>query len=249
LPALLATIGITQADAVLKALNEFRSDRAVTHLQVIARERLDRLLPLLLRALAGVAQPEAVLPRALKIIHAVLRRSAYMVMLSENPLALAELLKLCAASEWIADEIVRHPSLLDELLNARTLYAPPQLAELRADLRAQLARIPHDDTEQVMEVLRHFKLAHVLKVAASDVMGTLPLMKVSDYLTWIAEALLAEVLDIAWQDVTAKHGVPCDAGGKPVASESAKAFAVIRLRKTRRHRALLRLRSRPRLPL
>jgi len=226
-PALLATAGIHDADAVLKALDEFRNDRAVTHMQAIARERLDRLMPLLLRALGGIAAPEPVLPRVLRIVHAVLRRSAYMVMLSENPLALAELLKLCAASEWIADELVRHPSLLDELLNARTLYAPPQRDELRADLRAQLARVPHDDAEQLMEVLRHFKLAHVLKVAASDVMGTLPLMKVSDYLTWIAEALLEEVVDIAWQDVTAKHGVPCDADGRPVADEAAKGFAVI----------------------
>jgi glutamate-ammonia-ligase adenylyltransferase len=223
--ALLAAGGVADVAAFLSALAGFRAERAVVNLQAIARERLDKLMPLLLRAL--VQAPAPVLPRALKVIHAVLRRSAYMVMLTENPVALTELLKLCGASEWIADELVRHPALLDELLNARTLYAPPRIDELRADLRAQLARVPHDDIEQVMEVLRHFKLAHVLKVAASDVMGTLPLMKVSDYLTWIAEALLDAVLDIAWQDVTGKHGVPCDGDGKPVASEAAKAFAVI----------------------
>lgn len=227
MPALFDSVGIADAPAALKAIADFRNDRALTGLQTIARERLDRLMPLLLRAMGGCTQADRVLPRVLRIVHAVLRRSAYMVMLTENPVALAELMKLCAASEWIADELVRHPSLLDELINARTLYAPPQLDELRADLRAQLARVAHDDMEQLMEVLRHFKLAHVLKVAASDVMGTLPLMKVSDYLTWIAEALLAEVLEIAWRDVTAKHGVPCDADGKPVADETRKAFAVI----------------------
>jgi glutamate-ammonia-ligase adenylyltransferase len=59
-----------------------------------------------------------------------------------------------------------------------------------------------------MEVLRYFKLAHVLRVAASEVNGTLPLMKVSDYLTWIAETILEHVLELAWRHLVAKHGAP-----------------------------------------
>ncbi|MGU8127930.1 hypothetical protein ACLXAZ_33195, partial [Escherichia coli] len=31
--------------------------------------------------------------------------------------------------------------------------------------------------------------------------GTLPLMKVSDYLTWLAEAILVEVLELAWRQL------------------------------------------------
>ncbi|MFP5440833.1 MAG: bifunctional [glutamate--ammonia ligase]-adenylyl-L-tyrosine phosphorylase/[glutamate--ammonia-ligase] adenylyltransferase, partial [Gammaproteobacteria bacterium] len=221
--ALLQEHGVVDHEAVLAALAAFREERAVVHLQAIARERLDRLMPALLHGLGVHGSPAPTLPRVLKVVHAVLRRSAYMVLLTENPTALAELLKLCGASEWIAEEIARHPSLLDELLNTGTLYAPPQLDALRADLRAQLARLPQDDTEQLMEVLRHFRLAHVLKVAASDVMGTLPLMKVSDYLTWIAEALLGEVLAIAWHEVTSKHGFPRREDG----SRCDTAFAVI----------------------
>lgn len=216
--AALEAQGIADAGAVVAAVNAFREDRHVVNLQAISRERLDRLMPQLLRALPGCSAPAAVLPRVLNLFSAILRRSAYMVLLSENPQALAELLRLCGASEWIADEIARHPSLLDELINTRRLYAPPQLDDLRADLRAQLARIPEDDGEQLLEALRHFRLAHVLKVAASDVMGTLPLMKVSDYLTWIAEAMLGEVLAIAWRDVTAKHGRPRDGEGNALES-------------------------------
>ncbi|MFZ5699126.1 MAG: bifunctional [glutamate--ammonia ligase]-adenylyl-L-tyrosine phosphorylase/[glutamate--ammonia-ligase] adenylyltransferase [Pseudomonadota bacterium] len=226
--ALLAATGIVDGAAILAALNAFREDRSVAHLQAIARERLDRLMPALLRGLERCIAPAAVLPRVLKVFAAVLRRSVYMVLLSENPQALAELLRLCGASEWIADEIARHPSLLDELLNTGTLYAPPQLVDLRADLRAQLARIALDDTEQLMETLRHFRLAHVLKVAASDVMGTLPLMKVSDYLTWIAEAVLGEVLEIAWHNVAAKHGCPRDIDGNALADPAQSGgFAII----------------------
>ena len=81
------------------------------------------------------------------------------------------------------------------------------------ELRQQLAHIPEDDLENQMEVLRHFKMAHVLRVTAAQVSGTLPLMKESDYLTWIAEVILDSVLAIAWRNLVEKHGMPQDADG------------------------------------
>jgi glutamate-ammonia-ligase adenylyltransferase len=45
-------------------------------------------------------------------------------------------------------------------------------------------------------------------VAAADITGMLPLMIVSDQLTWIAEAILEETTRNVWQTMTAKSGVP-----------------------------------------
>ncbi|PNB76895.1 bifunctional glutamine synthetase adenylyltransferase/deadenyltransferase, partial [Pseudomonas sp. FW305-BF6] len=77
----------------------------------------------------------------------------------------------------------------------------------------RLTRIPEDDLEQQMEALRHFKLAHRLRVAASEIAGSLPLMKVSDYLTWLAEAILEQVLALAWRQTVAKYGTPLRTDG------------------------------------
>lgn len=85
--------------------------------------------------------------------------------------------------------------------------------ELAAELRERLTRIPEDDLEQQMEALRHFKLAHRLRVAASEIAGSLPLMKVSDYLTWLAEAILEQVLALAWRQTVAKYGTPLRTDG------------------------------------
>ncbi len=141
------------------------------------------------------------------------------MLLTENPDALRQLLTLCAASPWIAEQIARFPLLLDELLNEGRLFNPPLAPELAAELRERLIRIPEDDLEQQMEALRHFKLAHSLRVAASEISGSLPLMKVSDYLTWLAEAILDQVLALAWRYSVARHGTPlrpdgtlCDPG-------------------------------------
>jgi glutamate-ammonia-ligase adenylyltransferase len=108
-----------------------------------------------------------------------------------------------------------HPFLLDGLLNAAILFAPPKVDQLKDELRQQMLRIPEDDLERQMETLRQFKLAHVLRVAASDIAGTLPIMKVSDYLTWLAETLLQTVLDVAWKQLVEKHGVPEKSPGVP----------------------------------
>ena len=111
-------------------------------------------------------------------------------------------------SPWISYQLSRHPVLLDELLDVQTLYAPPGRRELDDELRQLLLRIPADDLEQQMEALRNFKQAHLLRVAASEVTEVLPLMKVSDYLTWLAESILNEVVWLAWNPLVEKHGRP-----------------------------------------
>jgi len=136
---------------------------------------------------------------------------------------LRELVRLCAASPWIADQLAETPLLLDELLNAESLYTPPDRDQLQADLNQQMLRIPLDDLEEQMEALRHFRKAHVLRVAASEIRGTLPLMKVSDYLTWIAEAVLEHVVVLAWHHLTQRYGTPTDDQGEPIEMD----FAII----------------------
>jgi glutamate-ammonia-ligase adenylyltransferase len=215
LPALLLGAGFRDVDDMSRRLLALREGRVVRSLQQVGRERLERLMPLLVARCQEHDEPDVALGRCLPLVESVLRRSAYMMLLVENRAALGRLVDLCAASPWIADEISRFPVLLDEMLNAQTLFAPPGKAELEAELRQALVRLPEDDLEAQMEALRIFKKGHVLRVAASDIKGTLPLMKVSDYLTWIAEAVLEEVLWLAWRDLTSRHGLPHRADGEP----------------------------------
>ncbi|MFI8224955.1 bifunctional [glutamate--ammonia ligase]-adenylyl-L-tyrosine phosphorylase/[glutamate--ammonia-ligase] adenylyltransferase [Pseudomonas sp. NPDC085632] len=205
--------GFTDASKALKALAGLRSSPQLRAMQRLGRERLDAFIPRLLAQAVEHANPDLVLERVLPLVEAVARRSAYLVLLTENPSALRRLLTLCAASPWIAEQITRFPLLLDELLNEGRLFKPPLAPELAAELRERLTRIPEDDLEQQMEALRHFKLAHRLRVAASEIAGSLPLMKVSDYLTWLAEAILEQVLALAWRQTVAKYGTPLRTDG------------------------------------
>ena len=211
--AQLQEAGFVDAPNALKQLASLRSSPQLRAMQRLGRERLDAFIPRLLAQAVEHANPDLVLERVLPLVEAVARRSAYLVLLTENPDALRRLLTLCAASPWIAEQITRFPLLLDELLNESRLFKPPLAPELAAELRERLTRIPEDDLEQQMEALRNFKLAHRLRVAASEIAGSLPLMKVSDYLTWLAEAILQQVLALAWRQTVAKYGTPQRADG------------------------------------
>ncbi|WP_263081568.1 bifunctional [glutamate--ammonia ligase]-adenylyl-L-tyrosine phosphorylase/[glutamate--ammonia-ligase] adenylyltransferase [Endozoicomonas sp. Mp262] len=187
-----------------------REGKALSRVRRQSRGRLDKFMPILLDFMASSSEPDIAMNRLLPLVEAVLRRTVYLVLLMENPGALEHLCKLCIASPWIADQIAGHPSLLDEFLNLGLLYKAPEKHELADDLRQQLAHIPEDDLESQMEVLRYFKMAHTLRVTAAHVAGTLPLMKESDYLTWIAEVVLDQVVTIAWKNLIGRHGFPVD---------------------------------------
>ncbi len=199
-----------EALALLAALREGHAYRGMG---TRGRDLLDRLMPMLLGAAGATARPGQTLLRLARMLEAIARRTAYLSLLVENPMALSQLVKLCAASPWIAALLTQHPLLLDELLDPRALYSPLTREALRRELAGALAGVDHDDLEQQMEVLRHFKQANVLRVAAADVAEAMPLMVVSDHLTEIAEVVLEQVLAIAWRDLAARHGVPPKAGG------------------------------------
>ena len=102
----------------------------------------------------------------------------------------------------------RHPALLDEFLDRASLYTAPDKQVLQRELAQEVARLATDDLEAQMDALRYFKASQVLRVAASEIAGRLPLMKVSDNLTWIAEVILEQVLAVAWADLSRKYGEP-----------------------------------------
>ena len=211
---LMTSEGFGKQQESLNRIIALRESKAIARMRRQGRERLDAFIPVMLNEITASETPDVSLQRLIPLVEAVLRRTAYLVLLMENRAALTHLNKLCTASPWIADQIARNPVLLDEFLNLGDLYNPPKRNQLADELRQQLAHIPEDDLENQMEALRHFKMAHVLRVSAAQVAGTLPLMKESDYLTWIAEVVIEQVVEIAWRTLTERHGIPLNSEGE-----------------------------------
>jgi glutamate-ammonia-ligase adenylyltransferase len=206
--AILQSWNLQPAEECWQQLVTLREGRLYKSLTELARTRLDRLMPELLATCATQTKPAQALTRSLQVIQAIARRSGYIVMLVDHPGALEQFVKLVHASVWITVQLTQHPILLDALLDTRQLYRPLNRQELGTALKQVLANVDPEDTGLVMERLRQFKQAQVLRVAAADITGILPLMIVSDQLTWIAEAILEETTHNVWQTMTAKSGVP-----------------------------------------
>lgn len=204
----LQELAYTDAEACLDKLDHLLTSHACKNLGNTERERLERLLPLLVQAAANVKNSDICLARLLSLLEAIMRRSAYMSLLVENPMALSQLVKLCAASPWISNQLTRHPVLLDELLDPRTLYEVPARAEQEKALEESLASVDKADLEQQMYLLREFKQITSLHVAAADVTDVLPLMRVGDQLTELAEIQLDKVMQLAWRHLVTRHGHP-----------------------------------------
>jgi len=200
--------GFEQAQAVIDALAAFRQSSVVRTLSAGARAKLDQLMPLALDALTQHAHADQALARLLKLFEAIVRRTAYIDLLVENPLALSQLVRLIGESPWVGTQLQRQPLLLDELLDPRRLYSPMHSAQLELELQTLLHSVDAGDEEQELERLRQFAQGNRLRVAAADIAGVIPLMVVSDYLTEIAEVSLQQVQRSAWRDITERHGRP-----------------------------------------
>lgn len=170
--------------------------------------RLKKLLPLLVQAAAGTDDPDTCLTRMIPLLESIMRRSAYMSLLVENTLALSQLVKLCAASPLISHQLARYPVLLDELLDPRSLYEVPGREQQKALLHQFLSVADETDLEQQMNLLREFRQIATLHVAAADVTEVLPLMRVGDQLSELAEIQLERALQLAWLYLTSRHGLP-----------------------------------------
>ncbi|MBU4388713.1 MAG: bifunctional [glutamate--ammonia ligase]-adenylyl-L-tyrosine phosphorylase/[glutamate--ammonia-ligase] adenylyltransferase [Proteobacteria bacterium] len=200
--------GFCEPDDVLHLLEDLRNDPETRSLSDEGRKRLGKLIPLVLKEVGKSEQPYLTLNRIIDLIKVIERRTCYIALLLENPDALIHLVRLSNASPWIVSFLARHPVLLDELLDTRTLYMPPKKSDIENEIRRKLDHIPDQDLEYQIEELCIFKQINVLRVAAADVTKALPLMRVSDHLTEIAETVINEVLELSWNHLIKKHGKP-----------------------------------------
>ncbi|ABE53992.1 Glutamate-ammonia-ligase adenylyltransferase [Shewanella denitrificans OS217] len=195
-------------DELWPLLSHWRAMVAKRTIGPRGRDTLDKLMPRLLDELTGMMKPSQAFKPVAQVLDQILTRTTYLELLCENPGARQQLVSLCCASPWVAKELANFPMLLDELIDPTQLYDTTSIDDYPAELRLYLLRVPEDDMEQQMEALRQFKLSQQLKIAAADVTGVLPVMQVSDHLTFLAEAIIEQVVHQAWHQVASRHGVP-----------------------------------------
>jgi glutamate-ammonia-ligase adenylyltransferase len=209
-------LGFIEAAETLRRLHALHQSSRYCQLPELSRQRFDALLPLVISQASTMDNPEATLLRVTDLLESICRRASYLALLAEHPQAMRILIKLCSSSPWLANYLSQHPILLDEVLTmdavgttaatANTQHAviAPDFAQMRTELVQRLTEVA-GDVEQQMDLMRHFKHAHMFRFAAQDINGELTLETISDYLSALAELILSVSLEFIWPQVRGKH--------------------------------------------
>lgn len=200
----LEKLGYHAAPDSAQRLLQLRAGNRYRQLPELSRQRLDSLIPQFIILSAQHSDPDATLSRLLAMLEGVSRRAAYLAFLAEYPLALQRLARLVSASSWASEYLTLHPALLDELLDAREMYQPPQWQQLDRDLQTRLDDCS-GDAERQLDVLRHAQQEQTFHLLAMDLQGLLPLETLSDHLSDLADLMLRHVLRLSWATSRKRH--------------------------------------------
>jgi glutamate-ammonia-ligase adenylyltransferase len=221
--ATLGEAGYTDPEQTYHLIEYLRENYRTKAIGERGQRRLLQLVPAMLDSARQTSSPDQTISRAIALVEAIEQRAAYLALLVERPIALENLIHLIGASPWLAKYLTLHPNSLDELLDPRTLFAPPDAQELRETLAERLMAVEPGDTEAEMDALRRFQQGAALRVAAADLAHAVPLMVVSDHLTELAEVCLQRTLSIVERDWHQRYGQPMiDARPAGASDESAE---------------------------
>ena len=174
----------------------------------VGRETLLELMPKVIYLIAKEEMAATIFKRVSGLIERVALRTPYLQLLRDKNEVLERFIALIKDNHFAGELITAHPILLDELFIPQYFDYPPSADEFLSMLQENLLRVDTEDLETVMEELRLFKKIMVFRIALSDKAGKLPLMKISDALSWLAEAIIRELIILAWNFNARKYGEP-----------------------------------------
>ncbi|MGD9843154.1 MAG: bifunctional [glutamate--ammonia ligase]-adenylyl-L-tyrosine phosphorylase/[glutamate--ammonia-ligase] adenylyltransferase, partial [Steroidobacteraceae bacterium] len=201
-------LGVTDPEHITRQMLQVRDSSYYQHLDEVGKQRLHVLVPQVLRLIGQQAEQADVFTRVLRIMEKIGGRTVYLALLNEHPPVLALLVDLCAQSEFLAEQIAAFPLLLDELIDARLMTDLPTRTSLGNELRLKMEQADPEDEERQVESLREFQRIAMFRIAVADLTDRMPLMKVSDRLTDLAELIVQQALSMAWSHISKRHGQP-----------------------------------------
>ncbi len=205
--------GFADPAVIAQRLRSVLESRRVQAATESARAGLQRLLRRALQATVdhphatGAAHdigPDEHFARFAQLADVIAGRNTYVALLNQFPRAFERVMRMLAASRWATDYLVRHPILLDELLDERLLEHEPDWPAWSSAVRQQLAEA-HDDQEQQMNLLRDAHHAQVFRLLVADLDGRLTVERLADHLSALADSTLALTLEAVWPALPRKH--------------------------------------------
>jgi len=175
-----------------------------------------------LRLLGEVLQPEQVAELAIAAlasplpdmalngverISLVAGRQGFLELCSRRS-RVAQLMNICGSSPFLTNIICKDPYFFQRLFLERDIMRARSEAEMLETLRS---RIPAGvGYQEAFPLLRRFKYAEILRIAARDLNGLAPLEEVTAELAALASATLQIAYEAARRELVREHGIPLE---------------------------------------
>ena len=191
LEALLSRVEFAQPSVARTRLDDLAGDPA----ELIA---LARLATEFGDSLSTCADPDAAINHLGRFVHARGARLQLYQLFADHPAAFDGLIQVLAASQYLADVLVRNPEYYHALSDREFLRTPRRPDELRAELHSTCA--PFHAPEAKLDAVRRFRRRELLRIGAADLHGLADLGQTTEQLSCLADAVVEQCLRVVSGD-------------------------------------------------
>ncbi len=201
-----AALGFEPGERGRRALLSVARSAPVRMMSARSSERLDRLMPHLIGAARTTPAPLPCLERLSNLVQAVARRSSYLTLLEEQPAARQHLADVFADSAFLAERVIEQPILLDDVLDPRIEQLPLNRYTIAEEISHALDSLDERHSEVDLERLNETRASLAFRLGLAFRDGQASASAIARRLAALAEAVVAEVLKLARNELAVRHG-------------------------------------------
>ena len=196
-------LGYAGPEALAKRIDDWRDGRFAAIRSPQACEAFDRLLPLLLEAIARSDDPERALTRWQGILERAPSAITLFRLLVARPDLLDRLVAALTLAPTLADELGRRPELLDVLIDREPLASPSAADEIAQRIRRGAQR---EDYEALLDSLRRVISEERFSLGLRLIEADTPPRAIATALATLAEAAITIAHEGASAEFARTHG-------------------------------------------
>jgi glutamate-ammonia-ligase adenylyltransferase len=200
----LQQMGFPDGSLVSTFVRDWHRGRSRATRSARARELLTELMPRLLQALAGTADPDMAIRRFDGFLQALQAGVQVFSLLYSNPGLLDLIAEIMGSAPLLAERLSRRPALLESVLTAGFFETVPQRIALKEDLARQFEQ--SEGYEDALDIVRRWTKDRQFQIGVRLLRGTSDGDEAGAALSDIADVALEGLFPLVAEEFARQHG-------------------------------------------
>ena len=164
------------------------------------------LFPDLLKYLSISPDPDLALNNFETLISSTGARETFYAFFKEKPAALEAIVRIFSMSEYLSRIVIRHPEIVDILLDPEEILKK----QTKKDLEKELVNLLNECSSygEKLDALRRFKYLEEVRIGYIDILGYIPPVEASKYLSYVGDIALQGAFNITREEMEKLYGSP-----------------------------------------